>query len=305
MNNLKVGLWLPPRVDLSASITLDNPAHIDARIYQLFCSYLDEQNISYYEHLDFRKAIIKNHEVFIGDFCLSDLDHFVWMGMLDRDLDSYHMEVLRVLELSTKVHNSHSFYSVATDKFTAFSILHSKGIPVSDLYLVNENNYKQLKPMLEASPYLLKPRRSSFGLGIVKIDDFTQLRDTIGYCSKKAYYLEKFYPNSLEDWIGLTVFNGTVIYGFRKKSNKVSGWKVYDEDSIGGESIYVKPSAAIEAIAIKIGEILGANYFGLDLIKTTEGYKVVDINCSPGIYYDFVQDLNLPIAELFFKMLPK
>ena len=89
-----------------------------------------------------------------------------------------------------------------------------------------------------------------------------------------------------------------------KKSTKISGWKVYDEDSIGGETVYVKPGHEIESIAIKIGEILGADYFGLDFIKTQDGYKVVDINCSPGLYYDFIQDLNIPIAELFFDMLP-
>lgn len=304
MKKLKVGLWIPPRKDLEASITMQNPAHIDERIYNLFCSFLIKKEVDFVEHLDFRKAIIKSHQVFIGDFCLSNLDHFVWMGMLDRSRDSYHMEVLRVLELSTKVHNSHSFYAVATDKFIAFSILHKYNIPVSDLYLVNPDNYGLLEPLFETSSFLLKPRRSSFGIGIVKIDHFNQLRDIIGYHPKKDYYLEKFYPNNIEEWVGVTVINGKVLYGFRKKSTKISGWKVYDEDSIGGETVYVKPDHEIESIAIKIGKILGADYFGLDFIKTRDGYKVVDINCSPGLYYDFIQDLNIPIAELFFDMLP-
>ncbi len=102
----------------------------------------------------------------------------------------------------------------------------------------------------------------------------------------------------------MTVFNGTVLYGFRKNNSKISGWKVYDKDSLGGDTVFVKPSHEIEAIAIKIGKILGANFFGLDFISTHEGYKVVDINCSPGIYYDFIQELNIPVADLFFKMLP-
>lgn len=304
MPQLKVGLWLPPRKDISASITMENPAHIDHRIYQLFCNYLDEKKVDYVENLDFRKALIKNHKVYIGDFCLSDLDHFVWMGMLDRSFDSYHLEILRVLELTTKVHNSHSFYNVATDKFTAFSILHSYNIPVSELYLISKDNFHLMKPLFGEASFLLKPRRSSFGIGIIKIDDYNLLRDIIGYSNEKDYYLEKFYPNNLKEWTGVTVFNGSILLGFRKKDSKLSGWKVYDEKSIGGETIYVKPEPEIEAIALKIGKILGANFFGLDFIKTEEGYKVVDINCSPGIYYDFVEELNLPIAELFFKMLP-
>ncbi len=300
---LKVGLWIPPRYDLTASITKENPAHIDARHYALFISYLKEKNVAYYENLDFRYAIIKNNKVYFNDFCLSDLDHFVWIGMIDRSLDSYHLEVLRVLEMSVKVHHSYSFFNMATDKFSTFSYLHNYGIPVSEMYLVNKDNLEMLKPEFEKNAFLLKPRRSSFGIGIIKLDNFEQFRDIAEYYNKKHFYLEKFYKNDLNEWTGVTVVNGTVLYGFRKKSSKISGWKVYDKDSVGGETIYIKPNAEIEAIALKIGELLGATVYGLDFIKTAEGYKVVDVNCSPGIYYDFIEKLNIPIAELFFKML--
>ncbi len=300
---IKVGLWIPARKNLNESITLENPAHIDARIYTRFIAYLKEREVDYFEDLDFRKALIKNNEVFINDFCLSDLDHFVWIGMIDRSIGSYHLEVLRVLEQSVKVHHSYSFFSVATDKFTAFSLLHQHNIPLPELYLVSPDNLSSLKPLFEESSFLLKPRRSSFGQGIVKLNSYNQFRDTAEYHRQKHYYLEKFYENDLNEWTGVTVINGTVLYGFRKKSSKISGWKIYDEKSLGGETVYVKPNEEIEAISIKIGEIVGANCFGLDFIKTTEGYKVVDINCSPGIYFDFIEKMNIPIAELFFKML--
>ncbi len=303
-NALKVGLWIPARHDLTTSITMENPAHIDARLYARFLEYLDGKNVEYFENLDFRKALIHNNKVFIGDFCLSDLDHFVWIGMVDRSIDSYHLEVLRVLEMSVNVHHSYSFFSMATDKFTSFSYLHNHDIPVSELHLVSLDALESMKPLFEKNSYLLKPRRSSFGIGIIKLKNYEQFRDIAEYHKKSNYYLEKFYENDLSEWTGVTVVNGTVLYGFRKKSSKISGWKVYDKDSIGGETIYVKPNAEIEAISLKIGEVVGATVFGLDFIKTAEGYKVVDINCSPGIYYDFIEDLNIPIAELFFKMLP-
>lgn len=303
-NQLKIGLWLPPRKNLNASITMENPAHIDARLYDLFLEYLNEKECDYVEDLDFRKAFIKNNQVFIGEFCLSDLDHFVWMGMIDRSLDSYHLEILRVLSLSVKVHNSYEFFNLATDKFSTFSLLHQHGIPLPELYLVSSDNFEVLKPLFADASFLLKPRRSSFGIGIVKMDNYELFRDVAEYHRQKNFYLERFYKNDLNEWTGITVFNGKVLYGFRKKSSKIDGWKVYDKDSLGGQTIYVKPNAEIEAISLKIGELLGANYYGLDFIKTEEGYKVVDINCSPGIYYDFMMDLDIPVAELFFKMLP-
>ncbi len=301
---LKVGLWIPPREDLNSALKMDTPANTDIRIYELYLSYLEDNGIIYYENLDFRNAVIKNAKVYIDDFCLSELDHFVWTGTIDRTRDSYHLEVLRVLELSVNVHNPRSFFNIATDKFSAFSILHHHNIPLPELYLVSPENLSAMKPLFENSSFLLKPRRSSFGKGIVKLDSYEQFRDTAEYHPKKQFYLEKFYENDLNDWTGVTVFNGTVLYGFRKTSGKISGWKVYDEGRVGGETIYVKPPPGIERVAIAIGKILGGNYYGLDFIKTAEGYKVVDINCFPGVYYDFIQELKIPIAERFFKMLP-
>ncbi len=303
--NLKIGLWIPPRRDLSQAMNEDNPGNIDQRLYDLYIAYLDDLGVNYTNNLDFRDANIQNHRILLQNgVCLNDFDHYIWMGDLDRHIDSYQLEVLRVLELSTKVHNPYSFYNVATDKFTAFSILHSHGIPVSELYLVSQNNHELLEEKFKESSFLIKPRRSSWGIGIIKVDKYTQLRDIIEYNGGKQFYLEKFYPNDMKDWLGLTVFNGTVLYGFRKRHEKIAGWKVYDKHQTGGQADYVKPSPEIEAIAKKIGEVLGANYFGLDLIKTSEGYKVVDINCHPGVYFDMIEELKLPIAELFFKMLP-
>lgn len=303
---IKIGLWIPPRDDISKSITMENPAHIDARIYELFLNYLNNQkHISYFENLDFRNAVINNHKVYIDDFCLSDLDHFFWMGMTDRSYDSYHLEVLRCLEMTTKIHNSYSFFNLATDKFSTFSLLHKYKLPVPELYLINKTNLDYLKPKFENKTFLLKPRRSSFGKGIIKIDTYEQFRDIAEYHDQKHYYLEQFYENNLNEWTGITSFNNNILYGFRKKASKISGWKVYDKDSIGGETIIVKPNSEIKEITKRIGTVLGANYFGLDFIKTDEGYKVVDINCSPGIYWDFINTLNIPVAEYFFQMLLK
>lgn len=299
----KVGLWLPPRKDLSASITPDKPAHIDSRIYELFLEYLKMQNVELFENLDFRKAFVSNHEVFLDNFNLSELDYFIWMGMLDRSFDSYHLEVLRVLGFSTIVCNSYEFYNIATDKFSAFSLLHKYKVPVSELYLINLESIESLKPLFKENTFLLKPRRSAFGQGIVKLEGFSQLRDVAEFHRQKNYYIEKYYENDLSEWTGVTVCNGEVLYGFRKKQAKISGWKVYDKDSLGGETIFVEPTTEMINIALRIGKILKANYFGLDFIKTKTGYRVVDINCSPGLYFDFIEDLKIPIAEKFFKML--
>lgn len=298
-----LGLWLPRRASLDDPMDPDHPAIIDTRICDYLYQYLDESGITYIDNLDFRKAIIKNNEVILGDVCLTDLDQFVWMGYLDRTMESYDLEVLGVMEREVKVHNSRTFYSVATDKFSALNKLYHHGIPTSEHFLVNLNNVDYLKPLFEHSSFLLKPRRSSFGLGIIKIDRFSQLRDIMEFHPKKSYHLEKFYPNDMEAWTGVTVINGVPLYGYRKKMEKISDWKVYDRGKSGGKINYVELSPELKKISAIVGEILEGNIYGLDFIKTEEGYKIVDVNCHPGIYYEFIKELNIPIAEIFFKML--
>jgi len=303
MYKQKIGLWIPPRASMNVPIAVDTPAVVHAANRRLFNDYLQTLGVEIYDNLDIRKAIIKDNKVWLGDFCMSELDHFIWMGYIDRDLDSYPLEVLRVLEFNVKVYNSHAFYSVATDKFTSFSLLHQHGIPVSEIFLVNPKNAEELEPLFEEHSCLLKPRRAGFGLGIIKVDKFSQFLDILDYNPKKSYYLEKFYPNDMSDWVGVTVMNGKALYGYRKKSEKISGWKVFDRSKKGGKVDYVKLSPEIEEMSIKIGNILGGSFYGLDFIKTAEGYKVVDINCFPGIYHSFIEALNIPLEEIFFDML--
>lgn len=303
MSPTRIGLWLPPRTDLNKPISPENPAHIDARISAGFPEYLRAQGYMVYDNLDYRDAVIHGDRVWLGDFCLSDLDHFVWMGMIDRGPESYHLEVLRVLEMHVQVHNSWSFFHVATDKFSAFSYLHRHGLPVSDLYLLNPRNYGHMEALFEEGTWLLKPRRSHFGKGIVKVEDFDHFRDIIEYNLREHYYLERFHPNDMSQWTGLTVINGEVIYGFRKDPSLMGEWKVYDKNNVGGKVSHVVPDAEQITIAKKIAEVMQGNYFGLDLIKTADGYRVVDINNSPGIYHDFIESLNIPFTERFFSML--
>lgn len=39
----------------------------------LYNTSMNKNNVEYFENLDFRKAVIKNHQVFLDDLCLSEL----------------------------------------------------------------------------------------------------------------------------------------------------------------------------------------------------------------------------------------
>lgn len=300
------GLWLPPRTNLNQSISIGNPGIIDQRIYNDLLKYLSVQKIEFSQELDFRNAYIKNGYVYIGDICLSKFDIFIWFGVINRNPGSHDLETLRTLSLTTKIANSYEYMTLGSDKFRAFSLLHHHQIPVSDFLFVNQRNIHEVDLSHLGSSVLLKPRRGGFGIGIIKIDSPSQLRDIVDYLSNQkdeSFYIEKYYENDMSQWIGLTVINGNILYGYRKKADKIADWKIYDRNQIGGGVDLVIPNDEQIKIAESVYKILKANFFGLDIIKSKDGYKVVDINYLPGLYYDFIQELKIDFPKIFFRML--
>jgi glutathione synthase/RimK-type ligase-like ATP-grasp enzyme len=303
---MKLGLWIPSRSDLTAPISIEVPGKIDQRICKELLNYLESQEVIFSEQLDFRNAYVKDGQVFLEQRCLSDLNTFIWFSEIDRNPGSHHLEILRLLSLTTKVINSYEFVSQGLDKFRAFSLLHQHKIPVSEFLLVNPRNLTEIDLSQMGTSFLLKPRRGGFGKGIVKIDSPSQLRDIVDYVSAEAhesFYIEKYYENDMSCWTGLTIINGNVLYGYRKKPERIADWKPYDRNRVGGGVNLVIPDDEQKNIAKRVYEIMQPNFFGLDIIKTKEGYKVVDINCFPGLYYDFLHDLKIDFPKVFFSAL--
>jgi len=293
-------------MDLGASVTLACPGKIDHRIHADLMAWLRTRAAHVVEDLDFRQAVVRDGRVYLDDRCLSDLDAFVWFGEIDRRPGSHHLEILRTLEMCTRVINSHAYVSVGLDKFRAFSRLHLHGVPVSEFALVDADNIEQVDLSAIGPSVLLKPRRGGFGKGIVKIDSADLLRDVVDYIAGtggQSVYLERFYENDMSRWTGLTVIDGEVLYGYRKRAEKIAGFKPYDRHRIGGGVDRVPVDAEHARIARSIYDILKPDFFGLDIIATPDGDRVVDINCFPGLYADFLTELDCHLPPRFFGML--
>lgn len=100
------------------------------------------------------------------------------------------------------------------------------------------------------------------------------LRDMVEYISSttgttpdRAYMLERYYENDIEDWVGTTLINGELMYGYKKGPPKVdvlgrSGLKVYDSKQTGGEVVRCDVSEAQAREALKAYGALGAEIIG-------------------------------------------
>ncbi len=283
-----------------------------AELISQIISHLESQpNIELFTGLDYTQAYVVNNQVFIEDFNLSQLDIYFWHDTVNPLLwqrDNYYLNIFKTLEQTCVVINDSLSTEIVNDKFLAHSILAKHQLPVADFALVDPLNksvlkkaYRQLGPSV-----LLKPRFGGWGVGIIKIDDFEQLVDTIEYIrsfnptTPKQILLEKFYPNDIEKWISVVVMGNKVLFGYQKQLLGNSDWKIYDPDKKDGKgqlSKYVDPSPELKEIALKAKKAINKDIICFDFIHTDQDYKIVDENGRPGLYAHCLQEANIKIED--------
>ncbi|UXY32251.1 ATP-grasp domain-containing protein [Streptomyces sp. HUAS TT20] len=259
----------------------------------------DLTDVEFLHDLDIRRTWVRDGKVHCGEVCLNDLDLFVWHANLPRDPGSYALEALRTLSLDIPVVPDPARFSTGLDKYRAHLRLSRAGLPVPDTVLLDRRDTAAAASVLaEWGRALLKPRLGSFGQGVLLIEDFAILRDladyldsTLARTTEHTFLLERFYPNSPADWIGTTLINGTLMYGYRKRGHRFTrlsadAWKVYDPEGIGGDvdGCHVPPAHA--GLVQRAQLALGLPLVGFDLILYEGRPIIVDENTYPGLYPD-------------------
>ncbi len=162
---------------------------------------------------------------------------------------------------------------------------------------------------------MLKPRRGGFGKGVTFINSFATLRDIIDYIHStvrttpdKAYMLERFYENGLDKWVGTTLINGELMYGYRKRKTRLAeignGFqKVYDADEIGGEVDGCEVPQLYKEEALKAYQAIGAEIIGFDMVFNRGQPIIIDENTFPGYYEEIFKQVGRDSAEEFYKLI--
>ncbi|NUT99752.1 MAG: hypothetical protein HOY78_47850 [Saccharothrix sp.] len=256
--------------------------------------------------LDFRESYIRRGRVHCGDVCLSDLDVYLWHVDFARKPGTYDLDALLTLKRDTVVIPDPEQVALAFDKHWAYLTLAGAGVPVPDSMLVSARGIDAAEQVFaEWGAAVLKPRRGCFGWGVTFIDDFATLRDFVGYldaettetrvrgvaqaASGRSFLLERFYPNSPHDWLGVTFVGDDIAYGFRKEPDRHArwsdtAWKVYDAGRGGGSVRYqdVPPSHA--DLLHTARRAFDLPLVGFDVICHEGGPMVVDVNTGPALY---------------------
>lgn len=174
--------------------------------------------------------------------------------------------------------NTSQAVSICDDKARASLVLEAAGIPSPRTFVTYS-----VESALDACeqlgyPAVLKPVTGSWGRLIAKVNGPDQARAIISQKSEhgsfhhEIYYVQEFIEKPGRD-IRAYVIGGRVIAASYRTSEH---W--ITNAARGAVSLPCPITPEIEGLALRACEVVGARLAGVDLIETSEGLKVIEIN---------------------------
>jgi RimK family alpha-L-glutamate ligase len=203
-------------------------------------------------------------------------------------------------ESGVRVWNDARAIERCVDKSATTFLLHKAGIPTP------RTRTMETKPPADAyvrdakHPLIFKPLFGSQGKGLMLVDGTDDL--PASEAADNIYYLQDFVPPSgatFEDWRVIVTRNRVVAAMTRRHGNWITN--VHQ----GGAPSAHTPSEEMAQLALRALAAVGADYAGVDLIRTPDGrLLVLEVNSNPSWRgLQSVSDVNIAeaIAEDFLR----
>lgn len=162
-----------------------------------------------------------------------------------------------------RVLNNSKAIMLASDKKRSCAYLETKGMSVP----------KSLsKEDIISFPIVMKPRRSSKGIGVKLAHSWDEIND--------AMILQEYISEAKGEDIRVLVLGNKVV-GSMKRTGKKGDFR--SNISCGGKGSKIELSSELTKIALNAARALNLNYAGVDIIYSKKGHKVLEVNSSPGL----------------------
>ncbi len=198
-------------------------------------------------------------------------------------ITDYGLAVVRHFEaLGTRTVNSSSAIGESRNKMRALQILTQAGlqVPVTALTRTQRN----LRTIVESSgglPVVLKLLKGTQGVGVMLIHTPISLGtvlETFRDLGQDVLIQQFIAEGAGRDYRALVVGNKVVAAMMRRAPEGEFRSNIHR----GGEGTLVKLPPAFERAAVKACKVLGLEVAGVDLMESTEGPVILEVNSSPG-----------------------
>ncbi len=191
---------------------------------------------------------------------------------------TFRLGILHALrESGVRVWNDARAIERSVDKSMTTFLLHKAGIPTPRTRTVEGDAPASAYAAQAGRSLIFKPLFGSQGKGLVRIESPEDLPDP--EAADNMYYLQDFVPPAgamFEDWRVVVTRNRVVAAMGRKAGKWITN--VFQ----GGGPIPHEPSTEMRQLASAALTAVGADYAGIDLIRTPDGrLLVLEVNSNP------------------------
>ncbi|HME51207.1 MAG TPA: lysine biosynthesis protein LysX [Candidatus Lokiarchaeia archaeon] len=195
-----------------------------------------------------------------------------------------------------RVISSHDTLALTEDKLITTSILHKNGIPTPKT-MITFTKEAALEAIQELGyPAIIKPVMGSWGRLVALLDNkrtataIIEDREELGTVFHKVYYLQEYVHKpgrSLDQYIdGDEVARDIRAFVIGDEvASAMYRYEVQDDwrsnVTLGGKAEAYRITSELEEIALKAAKAVNGEIVGVDLMETSKGLVVVEVNGTP------------------------
>ncbi len=218
------------------------------------------------------------------------------------DKDKYILKALSMT--SIPLFNSCEAILNCDDKMLTYLALAGQGVPIpktlpgllcySPTEKVEENTYQIIEEEI-AYPLIVKESYGSLGKGVYLAHDRDELKIILEEVKCKPHLCQQFIATSYGKDVRVMVVGGKVIGGMLRSSSK----DFRSNLGAGGEGEPFNPSGEMVELAIKVAEVLGLEYCGIDFLFGSNGEVVVCEVNSNAFFHGFELSTKINVAKIY------
>ena len=236
----------------------------------------------------------------------SVLPHYdVIIPRIGPSITKYGMAVVRQFEaMGTFCLNSSASIGTSRDKLAAHQALAFNRISMPDTAFANSpRDTQNIIDLTSGGPLVVKLLESSQGRGVVLAETKKAASSVISAFQKlnAAFIVQDFVKGANGSDIRLFVISGKVVASMMRSAS--------DDDfrsnlHAGGKASKVKITQEERKIAKEATKAMGLNIAGVDILRSTGGPKVLEVNSSPGLQgIETINNIN--VASLVIDYIEK
>lgn len=171
------------------------------------------------------------------------------------------------------------------DKLRSLQILSKSGVGIPKSVFARHPKSDDIKIMIDevgGTPVILKLLEGTHGTGVVKVDSIPSAKSTVEAFSgiKKDIIVQEFIEEAKGKDIRVFVVNGEVV-GSMERSGQDGEFR--SNLHKGGIAAPLELSAKEKSIAIEAANLHGLTVAGVDMIISSRGPLIIEVNSTPGL----------------------